>query len=361
MKAWICVGALSLGCTAVQAQSSVTLYGLVDDGVEYLNNVGGKSTTLMQSGTWQGSRWGLKGDEDLGGGYRAFFTLENGFDVNTGKLGQGGLEFGRQAFVGISGNNWGSVSLGRQYDFAAYEMYRPENLGRIWGPALDLDNCGQSWRVNNTVRYTSSRIYGFEGGISASPGGQPGSIANQSVWSAGANYINGPLYIGASYTSARDPETSWYDGTVSASSNSLYGAYASAASRFSLSSLGVTYTFPSVTLNAGVTNALFTDGFDNADVRFDTYFLSAQYSVSVPLVLKAYAYYTTSKKYATSSGPDYEQVNLIAEYRLSKRTSVYGGMALMHATDGAVAQLDDESASSNSNQFTARIGVLTRF
>jgi predicted porin len=361
MKKWICIGTLSLGCTAVQAQSSVTLYGLLDDGVEYLNNVGGKSTTLMQSGTWQGSRWGFIGNEDLGGGNRAFFTLENGFDINSGKLGQGGLEFGRQAFVGIGGDSWGSVTLGRQYDFAAYEMYAPENLGRIWGPALDLDNGGQSWRLNNTVRYTTPRFYGFELGTSYSLGGQPGSIANESVWSSGANYKHGPLYIGASYTSARNPETSWYDGTVTASSNSIFGAYAVAASRFSLASLGVTYTFPAVTLNAGITNAMFTNGFDNADVRFDTYFVSAQYRVTVPLVLKAYVYYTTSTKYATGSGPNYEQANLIAEYKLSKRTSVYGGVAYLHATDGAIAQLDDEAASNNSNQFTARVGLLTRF
>lgn len=362
MRTWICVGAVSLGCTVAHAQSnSVTLYGLVDDGVEYVNNVGGKSMTSMQSGVWQGSRWGFKGVEDLGGGNRAFFTLESGFDVNTGKLGQGGLGFGRQAYVGIGGDSWGSITLGRQYDFAAYEMFRPENLGRIWGPALDLDNGGQSWRLNNTVRYTTPRIHGIEAGISASLGGQPGSIAAQSALSAGANYSQGPLYIGAAYTSVKSPESSWYGGTVTASSNSIFGAYAAAASRFSLSSLGITYTFPTLVLNAGITNAMFTGGFEHADVRFDTFFVSGQYAITPPLILKGYLYYTTSKKYATNSGPNYEQANLIAEYKLSKRTSVYGGVAYLHATDGAIAQLDDESASNNSNQFTARIGILTRF
>jgi predicted porin len=58
----------------------------------------------------------LKGEEDLGGGLKAIFQLENGFDPGTGKLNQGGREFGRQAFVGLTRDQWGTVTLGRQYD-----------------------------------------------------------------------------------------------------------------------------------------------------------------------------------------------------------------------------------------------------
>lgn len=78
------------------AQTSVTLYGVIDEGFDYTNNVLGSHNYALQSGLAQGSRWGLKGAEDLGGGLRAIFQLENGFNVNNGRLLQGGLEFGRQ-------------------------------------------------------------------------------------------------------------------------------------------------------------------------------------------------------------------------------------------------------------------------
>lgn len=102
--------------TAAHAQSSVTLYGLIDAGITYTNNQNGHSNWKETSGLVNGSRWGLRGAEDLGGGLKAIFTLENGFNIANGKLGQGSREFGRQAFVGLSSNQLGSVTLGRQYD-----------------------------------------------------------------------------------------------------------------------------------------------------------------------------------------------------------------------------------------------------
>src|ERR1700689_1793480 len=84
----------------VHAQSSITLYGVLDEGINYTNNAGDKSAYQLESGYAQGSRWGLKGSEDLGSGLKAIFDLENGFDVNSGARGQGGRTICRQAFVG---------------------------------------------------------------------------------------------------------------------------------------------------------------------------------------------------------------------------------------------------------------------
>ncbi len=109
-----------LAASAAHAQSSVTLYGLIDAGVAYTNNVekGGTRGPLFQatSGEINGSRFGLRGSEDLGGGLRAIFVLENGFSVTNGKLAQDNRLFGRQAYVGLSSNQFGTVTLGRQYD-----------------------------------------------------------------------------------------------------------------------------------------------------------------------------------------------------------------------------------------------------
>ncbi|NPT61874.1 porin, partial [Paraburkholderia elongata] len=120
MKKKILAAAL-LGVLAntAHAQSSVTLYGLIDVGITYTNSQltshGGHSNVQETSGAVDGSRWGLRGAEDLGGGLKAIFTLENGFNVNNGTFGQGGREFGRQAFVGLSSTDYGTVTFGRQY------------------------------------------------------------------------------------------------------------------------------------------------------------------------------------------------------------------------------------------------------
>ncbi|OXH84981.1 porin, partial [Burkholderia multivorans] len=83
------------------AQSSVTLYGIVDTGVEFVThaNAAGDHVVRMPAVTGEmPSRWGIRGNEDLGGGYQAVFVLESGFNVRGGDLGQGGRLFGRQAF-----------------------------------------------------------------------------------------------------------------------------------------------------------------------------------------------------------------------------------------------------------------------
>lgn len=117
MKKLIFVGAvLGLLSSVSSAQSSVTLYGLVDEGFDFTSNVAGKRAYQMESGVAQGSRWGLAGKEELGGGLEAVFRLENGFDVNNGALDQGGRMFGRQAYVGMNSATAGTLTMGRQYD-----------------------------------------------------------------------------------------------------------------------------------------------------------------------------------------------------------------------------------------------------
>jgi len=102
---------LSLLASAVQAQSSVTLYGVIDEAFQFVHNANAQGNNLyrLQGGNLQGSRWGLKGTEDLGGGLKAIFQLENGFDVNNGTLQQGSRLFGRQAFVGLTHEQYGTV------------------------------------------------------------------------------------------------------------------------------------------------------------------------------------------------------------------------------------------------------------
>src|SRR5260370_16565407 len=104
------------------AQSSVTLYGIVDTGLVYANNQaslgstsGGHSVTKLASGIWAGSRFGLKGAEDVGGGTKAIFQLESGFNINSGAQQYANAMFGRQAWVGLTNQTFGTLTLRRQY------------------------------------------------------------------------------------------------------------------------------------------------------------------------------------------------------------------------------------------------------
>jgi predicted porin len=126
-KSLIYLGIPMYVASVAHAQSNVTLYGIIDTGVNYTNNVqtaktatglkGGSQVAMIEGGSagLQGSRWGLRGTEDLGGGLKSLFVLESGFYSNNGALTQGGAMFGRQAYVGLS-NSIGTLTLGRQYD-----------------------------------------------------------------------------------------------------------------------------------------------------------------------------------------------------------------------------------------------------
>ena len=106
---------------AASAQNSVTLYGVIDESLTYVNHANTNGDHLValgnsSAGDLAGTRFGMKGNEDLGGGLSAIFTLEGGFDPSTGKSQQGSSLFGRQSFVGLQSNQWGTVTLGKQYD-----------------------------------------------------------------------------------------------------------------------------------------------------------------------------------------------------------------------------------------------------
>src|SRR5580698_7378330 len=193
MKKTLMVAALSgVFATAAHAQSSVTLYGLIDAGLTYTNNQGGSHNFKMTSGAVNGSRWGLRGSEDLGGGLKAIFTLENGFSIANGTLGQQGREFGRQAFVGLSSNQFGTVTLGRQYD-SVVDLVGPLSSSDQWGGyyaahAGDIDNMNNANRVNNAVKYTSNNYNGLLFTGMYSLGGIAGNFTGNQIYSAGASY-----------------------------------------------------------------------------------------------------------------------------------------------------------------------------
>ncbi|WP_254617268.1 porin [Burkholderia metallica] len=198
----------------VHAQSSVTLYGLMDAGLTYTNNVttnSGRANRLqMTTGSSQGDRWGLRGSENIGSGNSINFVLENGYHLNTGTLGQGGLEFGRLAYLSASGD-WGTFSMGRQDDFIgdifpAYAIGSNTPAGLLeWGiesyaaGGYSLDNRVWGVAVNNAVKYVTPTVSGFSAGAMYGFGNTAGSVGTNSSISFVVSYNRGPLSGSLSY------------------------------------------------------------------------------------------------------------------------------------------------------------------
>ncbi|CAG9187582.1 porin [Cupriavidus pinatubonensis] len=147
--------ACALLLPAVSFAQSVTLYGVVDTAVEYVNKVGAASHSVTRMDNLTGtvpSRWGMRGTENLGGGGQANFTLESGFAPDSGVSNQGGRLFGRQAWVGLSGG-WGQVSFGRQYTMLFWSQLDSDILGpNNYGSSV-LDNYLPNTRADNSVAY----------------------------------------------------------------------------------------------------------------------------------------------------------------------------------------------------------------
>ncbi|MES2944460.1 MAG: porin [Pseudomonadota bacterium] len=151
---------------AQQSQGSVTLYGLIDQGLERASGTSGPEYRVA-SGT-AASRWGVRGNEDLGGGWNAVFTLESGIAVDTGASGQGGRLFGRQAFVGLKGD-FGTVTVGRQLTMRFFGMMDADLFGAGAHGTGVLDSGIPNARADNSISYMG-KWGGFSGGLNYSFG-----------------------------------------------------------------------------------------------------------------------------------------------------------------------------------------------
>lgn len=385
--------ALGALCAHAQAQDNVTLYGIIDAGINYVSNVrgtngGGSSQFALTSGPMQGSRWGIKGSEDLGGGLKAIFTLENGFTVNTGTAAQGGTEFGRQAFVGLSGA-FGKVTLGRQYDMGV-DFVAPYTANRYLGYFAahpdDLDNLNQTVRLNNSIKYVSPEYHGLSAGIVYAFGGKPGSVSTQQIVSLGVHYANGPLGLGLAYLNARNPNLSMYGNTAGAASantnfigaNPVFAGYASART-LQIIVAGGSYQFGRATLNMVYSNTQFRGLGDLASgpnplgytgtATFNNAEIGMKYRVTPAIAVGAAYDYTRGSGASGMPGVTYHQVNAGVDYFLSKRTDLYALAGYQHASGSdstnpqasAVATLTNLTPAAGDKQAVVRVGMRHTF
>jgi predicted porin len=193
------LGAIALAAScAAQAQSSVTLYGIVDLFMQY--GQGDGTQTAIQSGGVSGSRFGFKGSEDLGGGLQARFQLESGLLADTGTPANTSNFFNRQSWVGLSSTTWGALTAGRQ-TIPQYDILDTfDTFGTGVGSASSSDIVSTTSRANNSLKYTAPTVAGFSGvalvGLGETPPSTTTSGDNGNVYALGGTYAAGPFSAG---------------------------------------------------------------------------------------------------------------------------------------------------------------------
>jgi predicted porin len=193
---------LGLAGAAAQAQTNVTIYGIMDAAIVGESGGSGGRVTKVTSGAAAASRIGFRGAEELGDGMQAFFTLETGAKIDTGELDAANTIFNRQAFVGLK-TKAGAVAFGRQYTpyhLTLTAVADPFGTGYA-GTSKNLfpDN-GTNVRTSNTVTYASPKVSGVNVELAYSVGEQTASSAGRQYGGAIA-YANGPLTLRLAYNS----------------------------------------------------------------------------------------------------------------------------------------------------------------
>ncbi|MGI4857495.1 MAG: porin [Janthinobacterium lividum] len=366
------------------AQSSITLYGLIDVGVDYISNQkgtsgsGGKSFGV-QSGNLNPDRWGLRGSEDLGGGLSAIFTLENGFTINNGKFAQGGDEFGRQAFVGLASKQYGQVTLGRQYDEVLNFVGPLSAAGLGFGGELaahpyDNDNLALDVRMNNSVMFRSADYNGLKMGAGYAFSNSTSGFRENNAFTAGAGYDYKNLSLAVAFFQANHPGSTTTGALSSSDTDAqLVGVrqriYAAAAKyRFGAAEVGAVVTRTSLDGPSEIAHGGSYVSLAGNWITFYNYELNARYALTPALHIGAAYTYTQGHFVGTSSSvsPKWNQLMLQADYALSTRTDVYLEGTYQRVTSSSVAALSDAGiytfgTSSSNRQAIVAIGLRTKF
>ncbi|MEM5420926.1 MULTISPECIES: porin [Paraburkholderia] len=385
-KALIAAGVLSAFAISAHAQSSVTLYGSLDAGIVYANNVGGHSLWAQGSGALSNNYFGFRGAEDLGGGLKAIFTLESGFNLNNGGYKNGDSGFNRQAYVGLKSDKFGTLTLGRQYDSMVDYLSPLSEAGAGYGNNLaghpfDNDNLAQSYSIKNSVKYASANYAGLQFGGLYGFSNDANGFANGRAWSVGASYGNGPLNFAAAYSQQNNSgglgaanSAASADQNISARLQRSFGAGVNYT--YGPAQVGFVWTHSQIdgmqSLSSGGSAPL--PGLSGLNLHVDNYEINGAYHLTPALAFVGSYTFTdgTVTGNGSNNSPKWHTVLLGTDYSLSKRTDVYLAGVYQHASgslgynaDGSgianVAAINTLSPSSTNNQVAATVGLRHRF
>ncbi len=354
---------------AAMAQSSVTLFGIVDTGVSYVNNATANNGSQYGVGTSGNatSRLGLRGTEDLGGGLKAGFWLEGEIFGDTGNA--KGFDFKRESTVRLSGN-FGEVRLGRETTptFRAglkYDLFGATGIGQFMGyrdwaglgdfaasvtPKQTAQGDLNTIRANNMVSYSSPNFNGFTGNISygfdekANANNAFVGVKNAGRYVGGnVGYDNGPLSVTAAY------------GTLK------MGLGGTPIDRDEMS-IGASYNF-GVAKVVGLAQQVKYKADGMSSQKFNNYMLGVSAPVGGVGEVKAqYAYYDQK-----ADDTKAQQLSLGYVHNLSKRTALYGTVAYMKNNKDSGLGLQAKGVNDGSlsalgkNQTGVQVGIRHAF
>jgi predicted porin len=354
------LSAMTILCVAAAAQAqapspapAVTIYGLLDAGVEYVSNVGaaGKGNWRMPANTGTlPSRWGLRGTEPLGDGLAAVFTLEMGFAPGTGALGQGGRSFGRQAFVGLS-SPYGTVTLGRQYTMLFWSLLSADILGpNVYGlgsfdayiPNARTDN-SLAWRGTFSGLTLGATFSLGRDTVNAGPSpvgtNCPGQNASDRQacreWSLLAKYDTARWGVAAAYDRL-------HGRTLGPAPDAVFGGLNSSDKTDSRLSLNGYVMLGSTKVGGGVIRRD-NDG-NAARPKSDLWHIGAAHPVTPALTIDGAL---QALRYKDVDNFDSTMLAVRATYSLSKRTALYGQVAHMSNDSSATVSVSGGAPGSN--------------
>lgn len=358
---------LALATTSASAQS-VTLYGILDTGIEYVSHAGPNNSSLVRMPANTGSlpsRWGLRGDEDLGGGLHALFMLENGFNVRAGDLNQGGRLFGRQAWVGLS-NQYGTLSFGRQYSMTFWVMSDADILGPDLYGSGSLDNYIPNARSDNTVAYKGV-FSGLTVGATYSFGRDSGGTGNSPGQGTCAGQTPGQMTACRQVSAMLKYDTAWF-GVAGAWDEQRGGAGAAASFFNGAAAVPLTSSSDKDTrwqLNGYVKGSNWKAGAGwlgrrvqtasaaVADVNSDMFYIGALYQFSPAFAVDGEVFRMLNARQNARA----TMATLRGTYFLSKRTAVYTQVAWLGNSEHAAYSVSSGGAGGSPTAGTSQLGV----
>jgi predicted porin len=301
MKIRTTIGFAICACYAgtVHAQSSLTLYGTIDEFLQYVDTGKGYTAAIGSSGE-STSRFGIKGTEDLGGGNAVNFALENGFVPTTGEMATAGSLFNRQAWVGLSGD-WGQVRAGRQNSPLYMDEGRLDAFGAVT-QASGIDNFATfETRTSNTLSYLTPSFSGLKGGVYVGFGDAGGLRGTGASYQFDVTYDQGPL---SAFVAAQ----------------ALHNTAGAATDRSIESS--VSYALGKFKFYGGYMWAKW----DELAINMSTYGLSAGYTIDS---FNYVAVGWTQLSDLSSSGNGARQISALFNHNLSARTILYATVSFL--------------------------------
>ena len=403
--------------------SGVTVYGILDtalgniehaldfDGYHPVANNpnvthGTDSATGLFNGAMSATRWGIKGQEDMGGGLKALFLLESGFNVGSGNLSNAaeglannkstgpnmsadsaisGQFFSRGAYVGLSSTSWGTLTAGRQQSFfldnitvfdplMGSQVFSPIGFSGSYGGGGYTDDS----RVDNSLKYKLN-AGDFSLGALYKFGGVAGSFSAQNAYELNGIYASGPLAVQLGFQKFDDAfslSNASGTGTIKATAGDTKAYMLSGKYAWSQTTLRAGYELEEIanpsnpTLDAAVTTvfgyalsaAPTVDAYPNEE-KLNVFWVGGQedFTSAFSLLLGVYhvlqnGYDCTAKTEKACSGT-LNYYSLVADYHFSKRTDTYFGIMDDTVSGGPAAAVANTSGPSETHNRTVALGL----